>query len=59
VQQFRSALRFPGLSLVEAIEQSIENKERLEWEAKLAEAAKEAERQGKASGFTVLQAYLS
>ncbi|KAF7334908.1 hypothetical protein MVEN_02240500 [Mycena venus] len=49
-QQFRSALRFPGLSLDEAIEQSIENKERLEREAKLAEAAKEAERQEKAAG---------
>ncbi|KAJ7348328.1 hypothetical protein DFH08DRAFT_1000016 [Mycena albidolilacea] len=50
VQQFRSALRLPGLSLVEAIEQLIENKERLEREAKLAEAAKEGERQKKAAG---------
>ncbi|KAJ6618149.1 hypothetical protein B0H10DRAFT_2164261 [Mycena sp. CBHHK59/15] len=50
VQQFRSALRFPGLSLVEAIEQSIENKERLEREVKLAEAAKEAEQQERAAG---------
>jgi hypothetical protein len=46
---FRSGLRFPGLSLVDAIEQSIANKERLEREAREAEAAKETERQEKAA----------
>lgn len=49
VQKFRSGFRFPGLSLVDAIEQSIQNRERMERETKEAEEAKEAERQQKAS----------
>ncbi|KAF8171202.1 hypothetical protein K438DRAFT_1613188, partial [Mycena galopus ATCC 62051] len=48
VQKFRSGSRFPGLSLVDTIEQSIQNRERLEREAKEAEGAKEAERQQRA-----------
>ncbi|KAJ7480506.1 hypothetical protein B0H11DRAFT_2157896 [Mycena galericulata] len=50
VQKFRSATRFPGLSLTDAIEQSIFNRERLERETKEAEEAKETERQEKAAG---------
>ncbi|KAJ7848534.1 hypothetical protein B0H13DRAFT_1906711 [Mycena leptocephala] len=42
VQHFRSRTRFPGLSLQDVIEKSIENKARLEREAKEVEAAKEA-----------------
>jgi hypothetical protein len=42
VQHFRSRTRFPGLSLQDAIEKSIENKTRLEREAKEVEATKEA-----------------
>ncbi|KAJ6487363.1 hypothetical protein C8R47DRAFT_979100 [Mycena vitilis] len=49
VQKLRSGTRFPGLSLTDTIERSIENKERLEREAKQAEAAKESERQEKAA----------
>ncbi|KAF7341642.1 hypothetical protein MSAN_02061900 [Mycena sanguinolenta] len=49
LQKLRSSTRFPGLSLVEAIEQSIRNREQLEREAKEAEAAKEAERKEKAA----------
>ncbi|KAJ7829161.1 hypothetical protein B0H14DRAFT_2594206 [Mycena olivaceomarginata] len=49
VQKFRSSSRFPGLSLVDAIEQSIRNQERLERETKEAEEAKEAEQQQKAA----------
>ncbi|KAJ7808632.1 hypothetical protein B0H14DRAFT_3091039 [Mycena olivaceomarginata] len=40
VQHFRSRTRFPGLSLQDAIEKSIENKARLEREAKEPQAAK-------------------
>ncbi|KAJ7640099.1 hypothetical protein DFH06DRAFT_1271580 [Mycena polygramma] len=49
VQKLRNAGRFPGLPLADAIEQSIHNRERLEREAKEAEAAKESERQEKAA----------
>lgn len=50
VQKFRSGVRFTRLSLVEVIEQSIHNRERLEREAKETEAVKEAERLEKAAG---------
>ncbi|KAJ7469074.1 hypothetical protein FB451DRAFT_1177070 [Mycena latifolia] len=50
VQKSRSDARFPGLSLAEAIEASIRNKERLEQNAKEAEEAKELERQEKEQG---------
>ncbi|KAJ7463932.1 hypothetical protein FB451DRAFT_1491960 [Mycena latifolia] len=49
VQKLRSGARFPGLSLTDAIEQSIHNRERLEREAKEAEQTKDAERQEKAA----------
>ncbi|KAJ7455176.1 hypothetical protein FB451DRAFT_1184503 [Mycena latifolia] len=48
LQKFRSSIRFPDVSLAEAIEQSIHNREQLERKAKEAEDAKEAERQEKA-----------
>lgn len=47
MQKFRSGARFSCLPLIDAIEQSIQNRERLEREAKDAEQAKEAERQEK------------
>ncbi|KAF7364704.1 hypothetical protein MVEN_00340200 [Mycena venus] len=50
VQNLRSGVRYPGLSLVEAIEQSIQNREQLEREAKAAEEAKDLERREKAAG---------
>ncbi|KAJ7623989.1 hypothetical protein B0H17DRAFT_1288780 [Mycena rosella] len=60
VQRFRSGIPFPGLPLIEAIEQAILNKDRLERETKDAEEAKESERQergrAKASKKTGTQA---
>ncbi|KAJ6452472.1 hypothetical protein C8R45DRAFT_1223516 [Mycena sanguinolenta] len=49
VQTMRSHVRYPGLPLLEAVEQSIQNRERIEREAKAAEEAKELERQEKAA----------
>ncbi|KAJ7840547.1 hypothetical protein B0H14DRAFT_3140495 [Mycena olivaceomarginata] len=49
VQNLCSGVRYPGLSLVEAVEQSIQNWEKLEREAKAAEEAKDLERREKAA----------
>ena len=47
VQKFRNSAQSPDLSLADAIEQAIRNKDRLEREAKEAEEIKETERQDK------------
>ncbi|KAJ7699396.1 hypothetical protein B0H14DRAFT_3653092 [Mycena olivaceomarginata] len=49
VQNLCSGVRYPGLSLVEAVERSIQNREQLEHEAKAAEEAKDLERREKAA----------
>jgi hypothetical protein len=52
VQNLRSGVRYPDLSLVEAVEQSIQNQEQLEREAKSVEA-KDLERREEVFCFTV------